>query len=95
MFKAATLALAFVATPALSAPYYHAQPVVSPSATKIVLRDTLWKCSDAGCVGTRSSSRPAIVCAVLVREVGTLRSFAEEGRAISAEELEKCNARAK
>jgi hypothetical protein len=95
MFKAAILALAFVATPALSVSHYHAQPVVSPSATKIVLRDTLWKCSDAGCIGTRSSSRPAIVCAVLVREVGRLSSFAEQGRALSAEELEKCNARAK
>ena len=95
MFKAAILALAFVATPALSAPHYHAQPVVSPTATKIVLRDTMWKCSDAGCIGTRSSSRPAIVCAVLVRAVGTLRSFSEEGRAMSADELEKCNARAK
>jgi hypothetical protein len=95
MFKAAILALAFVATPAFSAPHYHAQPVVSPAATKIVLRDTMWRCSDTGCVGTRSNSRPAIVCALLVRSVGIVRSFAEEGRAMGADELEKCNARAK
>ena len=95
MFKAAFLALAFVATPAFSASHYHAQPVVSPGATKIVLRDTLWKCGEAGCAGTKSSSRPAIVCALLVRTVGRLSSFAEEGRAMSADQLEKCNDRAK
>ena len=94
MFKTAILALAFVATPALSAPYYHAQPAGTAASTNVVLRDTVWKCGSFGCVGTRSNSRPAIVCAVLVRAVGRLRSFAEEGRAMSAEELEKCNARA-
>jgi hypothetical protein len=30
-----------------------------------------------------------------VREVGALRSFAVEGRALDAEALEKCNARAR
>ena len=95
MFKTATLALALIATPALSAPHYRAQPAVSPAATSIALRDTVWKCSNSGCVGTRSNSRPAIVCAVLVRAVGRVSSFAEEGRAMPPEELEKCNARAK
>jgi hypothetical protein len=95
MMKTAILALAFVATPAFSAPYYQAQPDVRPAADSIVLRDTLWKCGDKGCVGTRSNSRPATVCAVLVRAVGRLRFFAEEGRVMSAEELEKCNGRAK
>ena len=95
MFKTAVLALAFVATPAISAPHYLAQPAASPAAKRIVLRDTVWKCGDAGCGGTRSNSRPAIVCALLVRAVGPVRSFAEEGRAMGAEDLEKCNARAK
>ena len=95
MLKAAILALAIVATPAFSTSHYQAQPTVSPAATNFVLRDTMWKCGDAGCVGTRSNSRPAIVCALLVRSVGTLRNFAEEGRAMSGPELEKCNVRAK
>ena len=95
MFKTAILALAFAATPAFSAPYYHAQPAASPAANSIVLRDMVWKCGNAGCVGTRSNRPPGIVCALLVRSVGSLRSFAEEGRTMSAEELEKCNARAK
>jgi hypothetical protein len=95
MFKTFMLALAFVATPAVSAPYYQAQPEANPATASIVLRDVVWKCGDSGCAGNRSNSRPAIACAVLARAVGRLRSFAEEGRSMSAEELEKCNARAR
>ena len=95
MIRAAILAFAFVATPALAAPAFQAQPEVAPAATKFALRDTLWKCDDAGCAAAESNSRPAVVCAVLAKEVGTLRSFAFKGAALSAEELGKCNARAK
>ena len=94
MFKTAILALAIAATPAFAALPYQAQPAATPSQERFVLRDTVWKCGAAGCVGTKSGSRPAVVCAVLAREVGSLRSFAAEGRTMSAEELEKCNARA-
>lgn len=94
MFNTAILALAIAATPAFAAAPYQAQPATTPSQEKFVLRDTVWKCGAAGCVGSKSSSRPAVVCAVLAREVGSLRSFTADGRAMSAEQLEKCNARA-
>ena len=95
MFRTAILALALTATPAVAGRHYHAQPAAKPEAAKLVLRDTIWSCGDSGCAAaTRSNSRPAIVCAVLVKEVGALRSFSAGGRALSAEQLEKCNARA-
>ena len=95
MFRRAILAFAFLATPALAAPQFQAQPDVSPSTAKFALRDTLWTCGEAGCFAGRSSSRPAVVCAVLAKEIGTLSRFSFKGEALSAEELDKCNARAK
>ena len=95
MFKASILGLALIAAPALASSHYHAEPAAKPAASKLVLRDTIWSCGDAGCVSpSKSNSRPAIVCEVLVREVGALRSFSVAGRPLSAEQLEKCNARA-
>jgi hypothetical protein len=95
MYQAFILGLALIATPAVASSHYHAQPVAKPAATKLVLRDMIWSCGDAGCsAATKSSSRPAIVCEVLVKEVGSLRSFSVAGQALSAEQLEKCNARA-
>jgi hypothetical protein len=95
MVRAAILAFALVATPAFAAPLFQAQPDAAPAASKFALRDTLWKCDEAGCTATASNSRPGVVCAVLAKEVGTLRSFAFKGTNLSAEELGKCNARAK
>ena len=95
MFRTLILGFALVATPALAAPYFTAEPAAKPAEAKLVLRDTMWKCGDSSCTAGRSSSRPAVVCAVLVKEVGSLRSFTVEGVPLSAEELEKCNARAK
>ena len=94
MIRTLILGFALAAAPALAAPAYQAEPAAKPAAAKLVLRDTVWKCGDAGCAGSQSNSRPAVVCAVLAREVGALRSFSAEGRTLSAEELEKCNARA-
>jgi hypothetical protein len=60
-----------------------------------VVRDTIWACGDSGCeAADRSNSRPAIVCEVLVKEVGALRSFSAGGQPLTAGQLEKCNARA-
>lgn len=93
MFRAAIVALGLVAAPAFANVQFHAQPTARPAEAKIVLRDTVWKCGESGCVAGKSNSRPAIVCAVLAREVGALSSFAVKGQPIAPEELEKCNAR--
>jgi len=94
MLKPTIIALALTGSPAHPGPHYHAEPAATPQATKLVLRDTVWKCGDAGCAAGKSNSRPAVVCAVLVKKVGNLKSFAVAGEPLTAEELEKCNARA-
>lgn len=94
MLRPAILGLALFASPALADSHYRADPAVKPPLTRIVLRDTIWSCGDAGCAAPKSGSRPAIVCEVLAKEVGTLRSFSVAGQPIGAEQLEKCNARA-
>jgi hypothetical protein len=95
MFRRLTLATGLLASPALAAPYYQAELVAKPAAEKFVARDTMWKCGEAGCIGGKSGSRPAIVCAVLVREAGALRSFSVEGKPLAPDQLEKCNAAAR
>ena len=92
-----TLALAFAVLPAAAsaANHYRAEPAAAPAQARFIARENVWNCSAGACTSGRSSSRPAIVCATLVREVGSLRSFSVEGRAFAAEELESCNRRAR
>ena len=95
MLRPAILCATLIAAPAFANSHYHAQPAVKPVMTKLVVRDTIWSCGDGGCeAATKSGSRPAIVCEVLVKQVGALRSFTVAGQAITPEQLEKCNARA-
>ena len=95
MIRAAILASALFAAPALAAPQFAAQPNTAPATTKFVVKDTLWSCGEAGCAASSSNSRPAVVCASLAKAVGALASFSVKGQALSADELGKCNARAK
>ena len=89
-------ALAAAASPALAAgSYYRAELATPASADRLIVRGLVWKCGAEGCVAGRSNSRALIDCSALAREVGTLRSFAVEGRALAPAELEKCNARAR
>ena len=84
------------APPAFAAvPHYKAEAAAPPAAGKLIVRETVWKCGPTGCVAAQGNSRPAVECGALVRQVGTLRSFTAAGRAFDAEELEKCNARAR
>lgn len=94
MYKVALVSLLLAASPALAGSHYHADPVAKPAEGRIILRDLAWKCGDDGCFAGKSSSRPAIVCALLAREVGRLRSFTVAGEPIAPDQLEKCNARA-
>ncbi|HEX8533266.1 MAG TPA: hypothetical protein VF662_03800 [Allosphingosinicella sp.] len=94
MLRTAILSLTLLASPAFAQSHYRAEPAAKPAVTKIVLRDTIWSCGDSGCSAGKSGSRPAIVCEVLAREVGALRSFSVAGQPIAPEQLEKCNARA-
>ena len=97
MYRAIGLTLALLsAAPALASGPFRAEPVAPPSQERFVARDSIWRCAGTVCVSTnRTSTRPAIVCSTLARQVGALRSFSAEGRSFSAEELEACNARAR
>ena len=95
-----TLALALTASaaasPAIAAGAHYRAELASPAtANQLIVRGLVWKCGAEGCVAGRSNSRALIDCSALARQVGSLRSFAVEGRALAPDELEKCNARAR
>jgi hypothetical protein len=92
----ALLAIGTVASPAMAAgAYYRAELATPPAAERLIVRGIVWKCAADGCVAGPSNSRALIDCSALARQLGTLRSFAVEGRALAPAELEKCNARAR
>jgi hypothetical protein len=86
------LVLGGVAAPVFAAgAHYRAEPAAVPSERTLVARTTVWKCGGTSCVAPAANSRPATVCALLVRKVGPLKSFTVAGQPLPAEELEKCN----
>ena len=95
MLRYAILSLAFLSAPAFAAGF-QAETNSAPAQARFVARDSIWRCTGTNCVSTnRTSTRPAVVCSALAREVGALKSFAVDGRAFGAEELQACNARAR
>ena len=95
MLRFALLPLALLPAPALAASF-QAETNTRPPQSRFVARDSIWRCTENSCVSTNeTSTRPAIVCAALVRQAGALRSFSANGRAFGAEELQACNARAR
>ena len=95
MLRFAILSLALLPVPALAAGF-QAETSARPAQARFVARDSIWRCTENNCVSTNeTATRPAIVCAALVRQVGALRSFSANGRAFGAEELQACNARAR
>jgi hypothetical protein len=93
MLRPALLSLALLSTPAFAAGSFDAQPLTRPSHERFVAGDNGWRCGEAGCSSARTTTRPALVCSSLVRQVGPLRSFRVDGRAFDAAALETCNAR--
>ena len=95
MLRTAVLSLALVATPAFASDF-QAETGTQPPHSRFVARDSIWRCAGTACVSTnQTSTRPAIVCAALARQVGALRSFSANGRSFGAEDLQACNARAR
>ncbi len=95
MLRTAILSLVLLSGPAFAAGF-QAETNSRPSQQRFVAHDSIWRCDGTNCVSTnRTSTRPAIVCAALARQVGALRSFSTDGRAFGAGELQSCNARAR
>lgn len=75
--------------------YYSATPATAPAPGRIVTRSTVWTCGETSCEASKGRSRDAIMCQLIVREVGALTSFSANGQAFDAESLSNCNARAR
>ena len=86
-------ALALTATSA-AASSYSASPTV-PASGRFITRDIVWNCGPAACQGATDESRPLVLCQSLAKHAGRLDSFIADGRALSAAELDRCNAVAK
>ena len=96
-FSTAFLLISATTTPAFAAaPMYKLIPATAVASFKsVVVGETLWRCGPTGCVAAESNSRPAVVCAQAARKVGKIESFTANGTAFSADELAKCNEKAK
>lgn len=71
--------------------YYRAQLSAPAAKTSTVAAGLVWKCAETSCAATKGTSRPAIVCARLVKEVGPVANFTADGKALEAAELARCN----
>jgi hypothetical protein len=96
-FSTAFLLISATTAPAFAAaPMYKLVPATAVTKAKsVVVGETLWRCAPAGCVAGESGSRPAIVCAQAARKVGKIESFTANGAAFTADELAKCNEKAR
>ncbi len=61
-------------------------------AAKIIGKDISWDCGADACRGSTEASRPLVLCQDLAKRAGRLESFAADGRALTADQLDKCNA---
>ena len=73
--------------------YYRAQLTAPASATNAVAGGLVWKCAETNCAAPKGTSRPAIVCARLAKQVGEVANFTAGGKALEAEDLARCNAK--
>ena len=78
---------------AADGPYYRAELAAPVSATKPVVSGTVFNCAGTNCAGGKATSRPAIVCARLAKEVGEVATFTANGKTLATEELAKCNSK--
>jgi hypothetical protein len=86
-------ALGLAAAPATAATY-SAHPMV-PTSERFITRDIVWHCGPAACQGATDESRPLVLCQSLAKRAGRIDSFVTDGRALSATDLDRCNASAK
>lgn len=66
---------------------------LSTPATEVrtVAGGVVWSCDGTSCTAPRGTSRPTMMCARLVRELGPVASFSANGEALDAAAIERCN----
>lgn len=75
-----------------NAGFYSATLTAPAAAPRAVAGSLVWNCAGTACTAGRDTSRPAVVCARLVRQLGPVSSFVANGRALEADDLARCNA---
>ncbi|WP_375403152.1 hypothetical protein [uncultured Sphingomonas sp.] len=75
--------------------YYVAVPEAQAGKANLITRSTPWTLHGDAYVANRAPEREVVLCQLLARNVGKLRSFSAGGTALDGAALEKCNARAK
>lgn len=95
--SAAAAALTAVAVPAeaQTRAHYVAKPAAQATKASVITRSTPWSLANGVYVANRAPERALILCQLLARDVGALESFSAGGAPLPADELAKCNARAK
>ncbi|KQM85396.1 hypothetical protein ASE67_13330 [Sphingomonas sp. Leaf23] len=94
LLAAAALALPVGAT-AQPVRGYSAVPATAPTIAGMMTRSTPWKCAGDRCTTNRTEGSPLTMCQLAAKELGMLTAFTANGEAFAAEQLAKCNARAK
>ena len=74
--------------------YYQATLASPTDITRAVAGAVAWNCNGTTCTASRGTSRPAIMCARFVREVGAVTNFVANGQALDSQALARCNAAA-
>ncbi len=74
--------------------FYSATLVAPAEAPRAIAGGVVWNCTGSDCSAPRGTSRPTVMCARLVREVGAVTAFVANGAALDAAALERCNAAA-
>lgn len=92
LFAFATLT-ACLAAPA-SASTFSAS-LASPASGQFITRDIVWNCGPAACQGATDYGQAVALCQSIAKRAGRVDSFLADGRALSAEQLARCNAAAK
>ena len=92
-FVAATLS--GTAASAAANDTYVAVPATASTKTSFITRSTAWRLQNDAFVAGQAPERPAVLCELVVRQVGALSSFSVAGKAYDADQLAKCNAKAK
>ena len=94
MFRPAlAIVSALLAAAPLSAATYSAK-LAAPTSQQFITRDIVWTCGPDACQGATDESRPAVLCQSLAKRAGRIDSFLADGRALTAAELDRCNASA-
>lgn len=93
-WTAITFGAAVTPTPAYAAesgPFYRAELAAPAAQARPIASGVAWSCSDTACAASKGTSRPVVVCARLAKQVGPVASFVADGKALSEEDLARCN----